>query len=137
MPCSRAMAMHLGRNQRDVCACLFLPCFRELYARDCRVGFCSRDLWLAPFLNYCAAHGLGRSGRAALTSPAVMRALLPAMGDGFRAAGGVPAPNWARGDVAASLPGALAELLLAAPQCVPFDARIHVFRALVAQDREA
>jgi hypothetical protein len=45
-------------------------------------------------------------------------------------------PWCCRGAIAGGRPASLAALLLEAPQCVPFDQRVLIFRSLVAADKD-
>ena len=69
-----------------------------------------------------------------------MRALLAAVddeaGEGQAPAAGAAAAPSAAGSTAASRPAAVAAILTAAPQCVPFEERVGVFRALIDTDKE-
>lgn len=118
-----------------------LPC-RALYERDARRPFCPPALWLEPYRHLVSAGG-GTTSQP-VSGAAVVRALIAAS-DGEaggsqqpglpRAAGPATAVSSA-GVAAASRPAAVAAILTAAPQCVPFEERVAVFRALIEQDQE-
>lgn len=125
---------------------LSLPC-RALYERDARRPFCPPALWLEPYHHLVSAGGGAEPQR--VSGAAVVRALMAAA-DGDAGAGQQPGlPSAARGAAgaaaatasapvvaAASRPAAVAGILTAAPQCVPFEERVAVFRALIEQDQE-
>ncbi|KAI7846263.1 hypothetical protein COHA_000243 [Chlorella ohadii] len=125
---------------------------RALYERDARRQFCPPALWLEPY-----HHLIGSTPSAAaqqaqqaqqVSGAAVVRALLATEDDGSSdgqpgrpassprggAAGAAGAGGV--GAAAASRPAAVAAILTAAPQCVPFEERVSVFRALIDADKE-
>ncbi|CAD7704872.1 unnamed protein product [Ostreobium quekettii] len=95
---------------------------RRLYERDARKSFCSALLWLAPY----SAVGDDPSRRNVL-SAAVVQALLN------KTSGRLDPVSVS----SASRAVGLANLLLCAPQCVPFDDRVEVFRGLILADKQA
>ena len=119
---------------------------RALYERDARRPFCPPALWLEPYHHLTAAGGAPGDGAAGqpASGAAVVRALLAEHGDvqahapGAPASPRGPAAGGAAGltAAAASRPAALAAILTAAPQCVPFEERVAVFRALIDTDKE-
>lgn len=110
---------------------------RALYERDARLQFCPPALWLEPYHHLVASSGQQQP----VSGAAVVRALLAAADDGGEGQG-LPShlPAAARAAAAAaaaaSRPAAVAAILTAAPQCVPFDERVAVFRALIDTDKE-
>jgi hypothetical protein len=114
---------------------------RALYERDARRQFCPPALWLEPYQHLISSNGSGQ--QQPLSGAAVVRALLAAAGDDGDAAErhqqhgqGPMAAVAAAAAAAASRPAAVAAILTAAPQCVPFEERVAVFRALIDTDRE-
>ncbi|KAL0028291.1 hypothetical protein WJX79_007793 [Trebouxia sp. C0005] len=95
---------------------------RGLYERNVRRQYCPSSLWLEPFLATEATQeghfSAGAVVRALNQGPTTLVTSL-SLG---RGPGG-----W---------PGAHAGLLGTAPQCIPFEQRLLVFRALVAADKE-
>lgn len=111
---------------------------RALYDRDSRRQFCPPSLWLEPYQHLAAAAG---QQQQPVSGAAVVRALLAAgddeAGEGPAHPGtpGSPAAAGQAAAAAASRPAAVAAILTAAPQCVPFDERVAVFRALIDMDK--
>lgn len=127
---------------------------RGLYERDQRQPFCQPALWTAPYDAHCAASGAPpggqqqqprqsrvgweqHSGLRAVT--AVVQGLLfggtagttdsQAVAAGASAGdGGLTDALPALGMAVAGSPSAMTALLRAAPQCVPFDVRLQLFR---------
>ncbi|KAK9815844.1 hypothetical protein WJX72_010650 [[Myrmecia] bisecta] len=93
---------------------------RALYERDVRRRYCPPALWLAP---YAATEAPPDGEEGKFLAAAVVRALL-------QGASSEPSAS------ASNRPAALAALLSKAPQCVPFEQRVMVFRALIAADKE-
>jgi hypothetical protein len=110
-----------------------------LYERDARRQFCPLSLWLEPYHHLAADGGLQRQP---VSGAAVVRALLAAADDGEEGPDGrgpalpAAARAAAAAAAAASRPAAVAAILTAAPQCVPFEDRVAVFRALIDTDKE-
>jgi hypothetical protein len=124
---------------------------RGLYERDQRRPFCQPALWTAPYDCDAGQGGVGGGppagggGAAAQQQPAqhsglrAVAAVVPGLlfggsagggggGSGAAADGGGGAPAAALAAVAAGAPTAMTALLRAAPQCVPFDVRLQLFR---------
>lgn len=104
---------------------------RALYERDARRTFCPPALWLEPYRHLSAGGGVAQQP---VSGAAVVRALLAATDDGDGDDGS--SATTGVGLAAASRPAAVAAVLQAAPQCVPFEERLAVFRALVELDKE-
>jgi hypothetical protein len=127
---------------------------RALYDRDARRPFCSPGLWLGPYRALVAA-GTGTGGIDA-SGAAVLRAMVaaeaahggnddaenvssssPRRGPGSAASPTGAPPPLHHSQAAASPAAALAALLLHAPQCIPFEERVEVFRGLVSLDKQS
>ncbi|PRW44359.1 E3 ubiquitin- ligase UPL7 [Chlorella sorokiniana] len=127
---------------------------RALYERDARRQFCPPALWLEPYYHLVGG-ALGGPQQAQqaqhVSGAAVVRALLASEEDsssdgrpgasassprGGAAAAVGPAAGAGVGTAAVSRPAAVAAILTAAPQCVPFEERVAVFRALIDTDKE-
>ena len=136
---------------------------RVLYDRDSRRQFCPTALWLSPYKQVVAAGG----SKTDISGAAVLRALLqvdrkesqeeeddvritpPPRGSAdVRAEHATVSSSSSVGDVSttsnvgggggSSVPTTgLAALLIQAPQCIPFEERVEVFRGLVALDKQA
>eukprot|EP00887_Chlorella_sp_A99_P004884 scaffold4.g4884.t1 len=120
---------------------------RALYERDTRRPYCPSTLWLEPYQALAAAVAAapasagtssseqgaanGSSAVEELSTAAVVRVLLQQGEEGGAGAPGAPA-----GLGAPSRPAAVARILLTAPQCVPFEQRVALFRALIAADKQ-
>ncbi|CAL8465528.1 g5064 [Coccomyxa elongata] len=100
---------------------------RQMYERDVRRAYCPPALWLGPFSAAEAAAADAASAEDRFSAAAVMRALL--QGPPF-------SPGQPKEGLVGGRPAALAALLTEAPQCVPFDHRVQIFRSLVAADKE-
>ncbi len=148
--CAPGQALLRGHPQGRACISqpnpLALPC-RALYERDARRPFCPPALWLEPYHHLVSA-GSGAAPKH-MSGAAVVRALVaatdgdaggsprPGLPSAARgAAGAADAAGVAQGAALASRPAAVAAILSAAPQCVPFDERVAAFRALIEQDQE-
>lgn len=136
---------------------------RALYDRDVRRAYCKPALWLAPYNAMMQSGGLHSSGSADMQAagatagaagqgspqqraarpaaaaaimdflPAtIAQALLNATDGG--SSGGTPQQG-ALMQARASRPTAVAALLRAAPQCIPFQERVEFFRALIEADK--
>jgi ubiquitin-protein ligase E3 C len=120
---------------------------RALFDRDTRRQFCPPALWLGPYTQ------LVRTGGAEdISGAAVLRALLQVdrssstsqddedgEGDGTTSSQGIrqrPSSPVAASTSTSSASG-LAAVLLSAPQLIPFEERVEVFRGLVALDKHA
>ncbi|GMH32392.1 hypothetical protein BSKO_00226 [Bryopsis sp. KO-2023] len=95
---------------------------RRLYERDARRSFCRSALWLGPY-----SKDGGANGRTNFLAASVVQALLN------RTSGRVDSEP----SVTASRAVGLANVLLCAPQSVPFKERVEVFRGLIQADRDA
>lgn len=123
---------------------------RALYDRDARRQFCPLALWLEPYHHHLAANAATGSAPGSapqqqqqqVSGAAVVRALLAVSDDGAEEGsprgppGLPPVVAAAAATAAASRPAAVAAILTAAPQCVPFEERLSVFRALIDMDKE-
>ncbi|KAL4428287.1 hypothetical protein ABPG75_002376 [Micractinium tetrahymenae] len=146
-----ARAGRLGRDHRMLQQAAPLL-HRALYERDARRPFCPPALWLEPYRHLVSAGG--GSASQPISGAAVVRALVaaadgdaggsqhpgaPSAAHGAAAAAAATAAaasSSGAGVAAASRPAAVAAILTAAPQCVPFEERVAVFRALIEQDQE-
>ncbi|GBF97295.1 hypothetical protein Rsub_09986 [Raphidocelis subcapitata] len=131
---------------------------RGLYERDQRRPFCRPELWTAPFDADRAAgaphtasigggaaqpqaegggagQGRGQGGLGAVA--AVVQGLLFTGRPTAAAAAGAASAAAAAAPLQPTYgtPAALTALLRSAPQCVPFDVRLQLFRHLLAEDR--
>jgi hypothetical protein len=125
------------------------PALRGLYERDQRRPFCQPALWTAPFDGDAAQGGGGGAAASQQQAPqhsglravaAVVQGLL--LGGGSAAGGSGAAAAGAQGSAPARLapvttsnPSAMTALLRVAPQCVPFDVRLELFRQILAEDK--
>ncbi|KAH7617236.1 putative E3 ubiquitin-protein ligase UPL7 [Nannochloris sp. 'desiccata'] len=118
---------------------------RALFDRDTRRQFCPPALWLGPYSE------LVRTGGVDVSGAAVLRALLQGdrsasqeegEGEGDRQEVGrqqrshTPSSPPSPPSSSSSASG-LAAVLLSAPQLIPFEERVEVFRGLVAVDKHA
>ncbi|KAK9903317.1 hypothetical protein WJX75_002686 [Coccomyxa subellipsoidea] len=101
---------------------------REMYERDVRQRYCPAALWLGPFL--AAEAAAFNSAEERFSAAAVMRALLQGP------PGSPSQPAQIREPAMSGRSAALAALLTEAPQCVPFNQRVLIFRSLVTADKE-
>jgi hypothetical protein len=154
-PLVDAATLRVGRAMLAEQAPLVL---RALYERDVRRSFCRPGLWLAPYEAMMGRGGLAGGGSssggdgapagpAAAAAPGLLgflpsviaQALLAGDGEGGGGGGGGGRGGSGGGGAApgplmqarAARPAAVAALLRAAPQCVPFPERVEFFRALV------
>lgn len=117
---------------------------RALYERDTRRRFCSPELWLEPYRRMSASQG------AEATGASVLYALMRNRGDGEETSnsnspsaaatsptGGVGRTSPNKGNSPSSVAAGLAALLLQAPQCIPFEERVAVFRGLIEMDKHS
>jgi len=106
---------------------------RRLYERDNRRQFCPVELWLAPFSTTISP------GEAAQISPAVLQAVLNRTSRSrphiySLAIFSLGATEEAISSSTAYVMG-LVNLLLTAPQCIPFNKRVEIFRDLIKSDK--
>lgn len=100
-----------------------------LHDRDARRSFAGADLWLAPLI----AAGMRPEH---LVEPAVLRALDAQTDAAAEVRDDVTALDPSSDSQPVSTPAAaLAALVRIAPQCVPFEARVELLRALIRADR--
>lgn len=137
---------------------------RVLYDRDSRHQFCPPALWLSPY-NQVVAAGKSKtdiSGAAVLRALLQMdrgaqededsseirtSAMSRAAGhagpssasahSSFGDLNSASTSGTVSGTSGGSTPTGLAALLLQAPQCIPFEERVEVFRGLIALDKQA
>jgi len=116
---------------------------RALFDRDTRRQFCPPALWLGPYSD------LVRTGGADVSGAAVLRALLQVdrsssasleedEGEEDRQQRSrIPYSPSTPSFSSSSPASGLAAVLLSAPQLIPFEKRLEVFRGLVALDKQA
>lgn len=118
---------------------------RGLYERDSRQAFCQPNLWTEPYTNLMTdlqgQQQRQQGGGMVATTAAVVQALLVQAGltgeeEDSSTAPAVAMPvAGAAGGVPGLRTGALLLLLRCAPQCVPFNVRLELFRQMLEQDK--
>eukprot|EP00210_Caulerpa_lentillifera_P006840 g6539.t1 len=107
-----------GQDWKKVIKEYFPVLLQALYERDNRTVFCPSELWLSPFLSNKTQ--IDETAFSAFTFEQILASR----------------SNNIHSESSSSQINGLCNLLLAAPQCIPFKNRVQIFRNLIQTDKE-